>query len=66
MSGATVVEMSETASIYNYNICFFLALGFSLFHLDIARELSSLFFVGFIIVIEEIYTSLACDFGNIF
>ena len=27
-------------------------------------EASSLFFVGFIIVVEEIYTSVACDFGD--
>ena len=29
------------------------------------RESSSLFFVGFIVVVEEIYTSVACDFGDI-
>ena len=29
------------------------------------REAStSLFFVGFIVVVEEINTSVACDFGN--
>ena len=39
MSGATVVVMSE--SILKHNICFFLALGFSLFHLATARARSS-------------------------
>ena len=55
-SGATVAWMSEIA-----NICFFflkISFGF-------ARELSSLFFVGFIVVVEEIYTSVARDFGDI-
>ena len=28
------------------------------------RESSSLFFVVFILVVEEIYTSVACDFGD--
>ena len=55
-SGATVAWMSEIA-----NICFFfLKISFGL-----ARELSSLFFVGFIVVVEEIYTSVARDFGDI-
>ena len=30
----------------------------------IERESSSLFFVGFIVVVEEIITSVACDFGD--
>ena len=29
------------------------------------RESSSLFFVGFVVVVEEFYTSVACDFGYI-
>ena len=29
------------------------------------RESSSLFFVGFIVVVGEIYTSVACEFGDI-
>ena len=28
------------------------------------RESSSLFFVGFIVAVEEIYSSFACDFGD--
>ena len=39
---------------------FFLKISFGF-----ARELSSLFFVGFIVVVEEIYTSVARDFGDI-
>ena len=39
---------------------FFLKISF-----EFARELSSLFFVGFIVVVEEIYTSVARDFGDI-
>ena len=45
------------------------ALRFSLFHLTLAyckRESSSLFFVGFIVVVEEIYTSVPCYIGDIF
>lgn len=30
----------------------------------IERESSSLLFVGFIVVVEEIITSVACDFGD--
>ena len=55
-SGATVVVMSETA-----NICFFSFFSFGY----CKRESSLLFFVGFIVVVEEIYTSVACDFGDI-
>ena len=65
----TVVVMLKTANINKYNICIFSALRFSLFHLALAyckRESSSLFFVGFIVVVEEIYTSVACDIGDIF
>ena len=40
------------------------ALGFSLFHLE--ERVISLFFVGFMVVVEEIYTSVACDIGDIF
>ena len=48
-------------------ICFFSALGFSLFHLAYCKiESSSLFFVGFIVVVKEIYTSAACDIGDMF
>ena len=38
LSGATVVVMSETASINIISQCSFLVLGFSLFRLNIARE----------------------------
>ena len=48
-------------------ICFFSALGFSLFHLAYCKiESSSLFFVGFIVAVKEIYTSVACDIGDMF
>ena len=43
-----------------YLFFFFLKISFGF-----ARELSSLFFVGFIVVVEEIYTSVARDFGDI-
>ena len=55
--------------LIKYNICIISALRFSLFHLALAyykTESSSLFFVGFIVVVEEIYTSVACDIGDIF
>ena len=66
MSGATVVVMSETPASIKYNICFFS--GVFIIHLDIAREIesSSPFFVGFIVVVEEIYTSVPCDSRDIF
>ena len=50
--------MSETA-----NICFFLKISLNEILQEI--ELLSLFFVGFIVVVKEIYTSVACDFGDI-
>ena len=55
--------------LIKYNICIISVLRFSLFHLALAyckTESSSLFFVGFIVVVEEIYTSVACDTGDIF
>ena len=52
---------------YQCNICFFSALGFSLFHLAYCkRESSSLFFVDFIVVVEEIYTSVAWTYNHCF
>ena len=65
VSGATVVVMLETASI-NTTLVFSQRWGFHYFIWPIAREPSSLFFVGFIAVVEEIYTSVARDIGDIF
>ena len=40
--------------------------GASVVYLLFLQESSSLFFVGFIVVVKEIYTSVACDIGNMF
>ena len=54
VSGATVVMKSETAGI-NVIFAFSQRRGFHNFIWPVARESSSLFFVGFIVVVEEIY-----------
>ena len=54
----------KLAVLIKYNICIFSVLRFSLFHLALAyckTESSSLFFLGFIVVVEEI-----SDIGDIF
>ena len=58
-SGATVVVMLET-TIFVFSQRWGLINPFTY----IERESSSLFFVGFIVVVEEIITSVACDFGD--
>ena len=64
MSGATVVVMSETASI---DIIFAFSERWS-FHSEImiSDPKQELFFVGFIVVVKEIYTSVACDTNDMF
>ena len=57
-SGATVVVMLETANIF-----FFLNAGVLIISFGYTeRESSSLFFVGFIVVVKEIITAVDCDF----
>ena len=58
-SGATAVVMLETA-IFVFSQRWGLINPFAY----IERESLSLFFVGFIVVVEEIITSVACDFGD--
>ena len=65
VSRATVVVKSETAGI---NVIFAFSQRW-VFHYSIwpiARESSSLFFVGFIVVVEEIYTSVAWTYNHCF
>ena len=66
MNGATVVVMSETPS--SINIIFVVSQRWGLYYSFeyCKRESSSLFFVGFIVVVEEIYTSVAFDNGDIY
>ena len=53
--------MSETAQYLR-----FLSAGVLIISLGYCKtESSSLFFVGFIMVVEEIYTSVACDLDGI-
>ena len=66
MSGATVVVMSETPASINIIFVFSQRWGFYYSFGYYKRESSSLFFVGFIVVVEEIYTSVAFDSGDIF
>ena len=58
MSGATVVVMSETPASINIIFVFSQRWGFYYSFGYCKRESSSLFFVGFIVVVEEIYTSV--------
>ena len=64
VSGATVVVMSETASM-NIIFAFSQHWGFHYFIYSYCKS-SQLFFVGFIVVVKEIYTSVACDIGDMF
>ena len=43
-----------------------LSAGVFIISFGLLQESSSLFFVGFIVVVKEIYTSLACDIGDTF
>ena len=66
MNGATVVVMSETPASINIIFVFSQRWGFYYSFEYCKRESSSLFFVGFIVVVEEIYTSVAFDNGDIY
>ena len=66
VSGATVVVMSETASIIITQYLLSLSAGVCIISFGLVQVSSSLFFVGFIVVVKEIYTSVACDIGDIF
>ena len=66
VSGATAVVMSETPASINIIFVFSQRWGFYYSFGYCKRESSSLFFVGFIVVVEEIYTSVAFDSGDIF
>ena len=54
VSGASVVYL------------LFLSAGVFIISFGLLQESSSLFFVGFMVVVKEIYTSLACDIGDMF
>ena len=54
MSGASVVYL------------LILSAGVFIISFGLLQESSSLFFVGFIVVVKEIYTSLAFDIGDTF
>ena len=43
-----------------------LSAGVFIISFGLLQESSSLFFVGFIVVVKEIYTTLACDIGDTF
>ena len=66
VGGATVVVMSETPASINIIFVFSQRWGFYYSFGYCKRESSSFFFVGFIVVVEEIYTSVAFDSGDIF
>ena len=59
----TLTSMSETTST---KILLFLSTGVFIISFGLLQEPSSLFFVDFIVVVEEIYTSVAWDFGDKF
>ena len=54
VSGASVVYL------------LFLSAGVFIISFGLLQESSSLFFVGFSVVVKEIYTSVACDIGHMF
>ena len=58
-----LTSMSETTST---KILLFLSTGVFIISFGLLQEPSSLFFVDFIVVVEEIYTSVAWDFGDKF
>ena len=61
----TLPSMGECSHCWcdvgNYQYLLFLVISFGYS----TRESSSLFFVGFIVVLEDLYTSVVCDFGDI-